>query len=254
MKPRVVISPVQSWVPRERLGDHRVRDHGQDRAGRDRRDDRDRRVGGAVEGQAADQPGQAAGEGDAAPDAEHVARRCGRCASCPAELDSPSGRFEIAIAASTGTPTPPPPRSERPSTIDSGTPSSSAPTAIAVPLPAMSSSDICSSPSLLRRAAPRRFSATFAATYVAAPAEQPDQGGGQPAGALGLVDQVEGERGEEHPGAEGHHRGHDHARARAGTRRSAAPTTSVPPAARPHSPACRYTGTGRPPPAYPRAV
>ena len=53
----------------------------------------------------------------------------------PAALDRPSGMLEMTIAASTATPTPWPPSSDSPSTIDSGMPSSSAPTAMAVPLP-----------------------------------------------------------------------------------------------------------------------
>ena len=81
----------------------------------------------------------------------------------PALLDSPSGRLDSTIASSTGTPMPPV-VSERPSTVDSGTPSSSAPTAMAVPLPACSSSLGCSSPARLRCRAPRRARAMLAAT------------------------------------------------------------------------------------------
>ncbi len=81
----------------------------------------------------------------------------------PATLESPSGTFEMTTAASMVTPIPPPPSSETPSTTDSGTPSSSAPTAMAVPLPAWS----CSVGWLLLRLrcrAPYRASRTLAST------------------------------------------------------------------------------------------
>ena len=83
----------------------------------------------------------------------------------PDVLESPSGRLEMKMPASTGTPTPPPPSSDMPSTIDSGTPSSRAPMAIAVPLPGCSSSDACIASERLRwRAPPCWFTARFAAT------------------------------------------------------------------------------------------
>ena len=137
-------------------------------------------------------------------------------------------------------------------------PSSRAPTAIAVPLPSCSSSLGCWSPERLRCRAPRRASATLASDVGHRAGEEAEHGGGEAPGGLGLVDQVEGQRGDEHAGPERHHRGHD-PRRDVHQPGDSAPTTSAPPATRPHSPACdpdrhahpsastaaRLTGRGR---------
>ncbi len=60
----------------------------------------------------------------------------------PAAAPIPSGRLESAIAAISETPMPPPPSSVDPSTTDSGIPSSSAPSTIAVPLVWASEADL----------------------------------------------------------------------------------------------------------------
>ena len=73
----------------------------------------------------------------------------------PAELDKPSGRFDKKMAATVATLTAPPCRTLNPIAIDSGMPSSSAPSAIATPLPSCSCSLACWSPERFRCLAPR---------------------------------------------------------------------------------------------------
>ena len=79
----------------------------------------------------------------------------------PAALESPSGMLERNIAATATKLTTPPESSERPITMDSGIPSSSAPSAIAVPLPESSLSRGCLS-ERFRCRAPRCASNQFA--------------------------------------------------------------------------------------------
>ena len=72
-KPTVVISAGPGVGVLERLRDHRVRDHGEDGAGGDRGDHRLHLGRRAAEQHVAEQRGQPAGHGDPAPDAEDVA-------------------------------------------------------------------------------------------------------------------------------------------------------------------------------------
>src|SRR5699024_8790899 len=82
----------------------------------------------------------------------------------PALLERPSGTLEMNTAANIGTLSPGPARTLSPSTMDSGTPSSSAPMAIAPPLPLCSCSEVCWSPERLRCPAPCRASRMFSPT------------------------------------------------------------------------------------------
>src|SRR4051812_41390693 len=81
----------------------------------------------------------------------------------PAELDRPSGTLDTKIATTATQLTAPPASIDVPMTIDSGIPSSSAPTAMAVPLPGCSSSDACCFPDRLRWSAPKWDSDQLAA-------------------------------------------------------------------------------------------
>src|SRR4051794_17419003 len=95
----------------------------------------------------------------------------------PDALDRPSGMFDRKIAITAVRLTPAPPSRLTPITTDSGTPSSNAPSAIAVPL---SASDGCCSPDRLRCFAPRRDSQILANVYTVAPATKPDAVGHSP--------------------------------------------------------------------------
>ena len=76
----------------------------------------------------------------------------------PAELESPSGTFDRNTAATVTMLTAPPAIMLTPIAIDSGIPSSRAPTAIASPLPGCSDSDACWVPDRFLCRAPCRDS------------------------------------------------------------------------------------------------
>ncbi len=75
---------------------------------------------------------------------------------------------------------PPPASRPTPRTTDSGSPSSNAPTAMAVPLPGASCSEGCWPPDLLRCLAPTRARSMFAPTYTTAPVRKPPAVGHRP--------------------------------------------------------------------------
>src|SRR3954462_10608211 len=91
----------------------------------------------------------------------------------PAELESPSGTFERKTAATVTRLTAPPEIMLTPMAIDSGIPSSKAPTAIANPLPSLSCSDGCWSPERLRCFAPFFERYQLANVYTTDPLTKP---------------------------------------------------------------------------------
>ena len=119
----------------EGLGHHRVGEHGQDRAAREREHERERAGARRVEDRVAQQRRQPADERHEHPEAEDPA-------APPAGGREPvvaaiaSGRFERNTAASTATLTPAPSSSPSPITADSGMPSRTIPSTIARAEPA----------------------------------------------------------------------------------------------------------------------
>src|SRR4051812_9968247 len=87
----------------------------------------------------------------------------------PAELESPSEMLDRKMAVTATQLTAPPLSRLSPMTTDSGTPSSSDPTAMARPLPLSSASDGCRLPDRLRCLAPCRARNQLAAVKADAP-------------------------------------------------------------------------------------
>src|SRR3954471_10885941 len=127
--------------------------------------------------------------------------------------------------------------------MDSGTPSSSAPIAIAVPLPACSLSEGCWSSERFRCRAPCRASATLATTYTKAPPRKPISVAVSPPvdSASATRSKASAEMSTPAP------KDITDATTGRGTRTNqatSAPTTSAPPASNPHRPAWSQIGTG----------
>ncbi|QCR22091.1 hypothetical protein C1N53_06880 [Pontibacter sp. SGAir0037] len=91
----------------------------------------------------------------------------------PEALESPSGRFDSPTAITVTTLTAPPLMKPMPSTIDSGIPSTKAPTARASPLPASSCSEGCRPPDRFRCFAPFFASNQLAPEKITAPQKKP---------------------------------------------------------------------------------
>src|SRR3954452_16846631 len=162
----------------------------------------------------------------------------------PAALDSPSGTLEMKTAASTERLTEPPPSRPSRRTTDSGTPSSSAPIAMAAPLPDCSFSDGCWSPDRFRCRAPRRARTRFAARYTTAPHRKPRAVAGRPPtfAASSMRSKATAEMSTPEPNAM------TEATILGGTAMNQAmraPMTSAPPPSRPHSPASSQVGMKR---------
>lgn len=98
----------------------------------------------------------------------------------PAVLDRPSGTLEMKTAASIAGLTAPPANSPTPRTTDSGMPSMSAPTAMAVPLPGESFSVGWGLLERFRCFAPARARRTLDPTKISAPRRKPRTVGSSP--------------------------------------------------------------------------